>query len=192
MCSELSAYECWWSWRTAVPPAVAQLARMAKVDEYQPMLLDERPLNLDEPGWICELKMDGYRVLAEFDHTVQLRNRNGDRCREVVSRGRAELGPGESRAVRGGRRGLRAGRAGPQRLRPAPGAGAAPTPTPIPKMPRRGLLRLRPSREPRCRHHAAAAAPAQGRDGRRVRRHRSQSLITPQIARDLLQFERIH
>jgi hypothetical protein len=191
MCSELSAYECWWSWRTAVPPAVAQLARMAKVDEYQPMLL-ERPLNLDEPGWIYELKMDGYRVLAEFDRAVQLRNRNGDRCREVVSRGRAELGPGESRAGRGGRRGLRAGRAGPQRLRPAPGAGAAPTPTPIPKMPRRGLLRFRPSREPRCRHHAAAAAPAQGRDGRRVRRHRSQSLITPQIARDLLQFERIH
>ena len=50
---------------------------MAKVDEYHPMLLDERLINLDEPGWIYELKMDGYRVLAEFDGTVQLRTRNG-------------------------------------------------------------------------------------------------------------------
>lgn len=50
---------------------------MAKVDEFRPMLLDERPLDLDEPGWIYELKMDGYRILAEFDGTVQLRTRNG-------------------------------------------------------------------------------------------------------------------
>lgn len=50
---------------------------MAKVDEYHPMLLDERPLALDEPGWVYELKMDGYRLLAEFDGTVQLRTRNG-------------------------------------------------------------------------------------------------------------------
>jgi bifunctional non-homologous end joining protein LigD len=56
---------------------LTQRACMAKVDEYQPMLLDERPLALDETGWIYELKMDGYRVLAEFDGTVQLRTRNG-------------------------------------------------------------------------------------------------------------------
>ncbi|WP_260590824.1 hypothetical protein [Variovorax sp. DXTD-1] len=48
-----------------------------KVDRYQPMLLDERPLDLDEPGWIYELKLNGYRVLAEFDGAVQLRTRNG-------------------------------------------------------------------------------------------------------------------
>jgi bifunctional non-homologous end joining protein LigD len=50
---------------------------MVKLDDLQPMLLDERPLALDEPGWIYELKMDGYRMLAEFDGTVQLRTRNG-------------------------------------------------------------------------------------------------------------------
>ena len=54
---------------------LTQRACMAKVDEYQPMLLDERPLALDETGWIYELKMDGYRVLAEFDGKVQLRTR---------------------------------------------------------------------------------------------------------------------
>ena len=41
------------------------------------MLLDERPLDFDAPGWIYELKMDGYRLLAEFDGSVQLRTRNG-------------------------------------------------------------------------------------------------------------------
>lgn len=44
--------------------------------EYQPMLLDERPFALDEPGGIDELKMDGYRLLAEFVGTVQPRTRN--------------------------------------------------------------------------------------------------------------------
>ncbi|MDP9991945.1 bifunctional non-homologous end joining protein LigD [Variovorax boronicumulans] len=41
------------------------------------MLLDERPLDLDEPGWIYEIKFDGYRLLAECDGGVQLRTRNG-------------------------------------------------------------------------------------------------------------------
>lgn len=51
---------------------------MPSVDDYPPMLLDERLLDLDEPGWIYELKMDGYRLLAEFGGTdVQLRTRNG-------------------------------------------------------------------------------------------------------------------
>jgi len=50
---------------------------MVKLDDLRPMLLDERPFDLDKSGWIYELKMDGYRILAEFDGTVQLRTRNG-------------------------------------------------------------------------------------------------------------------
>lgn len=50
---------------------------MPSVADYPPMLLDERPLDMDEPGWIYEIKFDGYRLLAEFDGGVQLRTRNG-------------------------------------------------------------------------------------------------------------------
>jgi len=50
---------------------------MAKVDEYKPMLLEERPFDLDQSGWIYEIRFDGYRLLAEFGGTVQLRSRNG-------------------------------------------------------------------------------------------------------------------
>ncbi|WGT65016.1 RNA ligase family protein [Variovorax paradoxus] len=50
---------------------------MLSLDDYPPMLLDERPLDLDQPGWIYELKMDGYRLVAEFDGAVHLRTRNG-------------------------------------------------------------------------------------------------------------------
>jgi bifunctional non-homologous end joining protein LigD len=50
---------------------------MTSVDCYRPMLPDERPLDLGEPGWIYELKLDGYRVLAEFGGAVQLRTREG-------------------------------------------------------------------------------------------------------------------
>jgi hypothetical protein len=32
---------------------------MVQLDTLKPMLLDERPLNLSEPGWIYELKYDG-------------------------------------------------------------------------------------------------------------------------------------
>lgn len=39
---------------------------MADLDTLAAMLLDERPLNLEEPGWIYELKYDGYWLLAEF------------------------------------------------------------------------------------------------------------------------------
>jgi bifunctional non-homologous end joining protein LigD len=43
-----------------------------------PMLLDERPLSLDEPGWIYELKYNGYRILAEFGHgDCRLKTRKG-------------------------------------------------------------------------------------------------------------------
>ncbi|WP_225613175.1 hypothetical protein [Variovorax sp. VRV01] len=61
---------------------------MIRIDDFQPMLLDERPLDLDEPGWIDELKMDGYRVPAEFDGSVQLRTRNGPDARPGFPRSR--------------------------------------------------------------------------------------------------------
>lgn len=50
---------------------------MPSVDDYPPMLLDERPIDFDEPGWLYEIKFDGYRLAAEFDGTVKLRTRNG-------------------------------------------------------------------------------------------------------------------
>ena len=42
-----------------------------------PMLLDERPVDMTEPGWICEIKFDGYRLLAQADLDVRLRTRGG-------------------------------------------------------------------------------------------------------------------
>ena len=46
-----------------------------------PMLLDERWIDLDEPGWIYELKFDGYRVLAEFGAgAAALKTRKGADC----------------------------------------------------------------------------------------------------------------
>jgi bifunctional non-homologous end joining protein LigD len=51
---------------------------MSAIEGLAPMLLIERPLNLSEPGWVYELKFDGYRLLAEFgDGSVKLRTRNG-------------------------------------------------------------------------------------------------------------------
>lgn len=42
------------------------------------MLLVQRPRATDEPGWTRELKLDGYRILAEVDSEgVRLRTRNG-------------------------------------------------------------------------------------------------------------------
>lgn len=42
-----------------------------------PMLLTERPVDMTEPGWICEIKFDGYRLMAEVDLEVRLRTRGG-------------------------------------------------------------------------------------------------------------------
>jgi hypothetical protein len=64
--------------RAAVLDQGARNVGMADLDTLAAMLLDERPLNLEEPGWIYELKYDGYRLLAEF--------------------GRAAAGPGSARA----------------------------------------------------------------------------------------------
>ncbi|VWX63200.1 conserved hypothetical protein [Burkholderiales bacterium 8X] len=51
---------------------------MTKFREFKPMLLDERPFDLEEPGWIYEIKYDGYRLLAEFGAgKCELRTRNG-------------------------------------------------------------------------------------------------------------------
>jgi bifunctional non-homologous end joining protein LigD len=44
----------------------------------KPMLLDERPFDLDAPGWVYEIKYDGYRLMAEFgDGKARLKTRNG-------------------------------------------------------------------------------------------------------------------
>lgn len=52
--------------------------RMLDFSKLLPMLLDERPLNLDEPGWLYEIKFDGYRCLAEVDgDQVRLRGKTG-------------------------------------------------------------------------------------------------------------------
>lgn len=47
--------------------------------DLKPMLLDERPFDFDDPGWIYEIKMDGYRLMAEFGAGTKpaLRTRNG-------------------------------------------------------------------------------------------------------------------
>src|SRR5437667_7749947 len=45
---------------------------------FQPMPLQRRSLPFDDPDWIYELKMDGYRCLAVIEHgRAQLLSRNG-------------------------------------------------------------------------------------------------------------------
>jgi len=34
---------------------------MPHLADYPPMLLDERPFDFDEPGWICEIQFNDYR-----------------------------------------------------------------------------------------------------------------------------------
>ncbi|WP_213956325.1 hypothetical protein [Variovorax sp. dw_954] len=42
------------------------------------MLLDERPFDLDQLGWLYEIKFDGYRLVAEIDGgVVTLRTKGG-------------------------------------------------------------------------------------------------------------------
>jgi bifunctional non-homologous end joining protein LigD len=51
---------------------------MLKLANLKSMLLDERSLALNEPGWLWELKFDGYRLLARFgDGKCELRMRRG-------------------------------------------------------------------------------------------------------------------
>ena len=45
---------------------------------FQPMPLQRRSLPFDDPDWIYELKMDGFRALAVIEHgRAQLISRNG-------------------------------------------------------------------------------------------------------------------
>ena len=45
---------------------------------FQPMPLQRRSLPFDDPEWIYELKMDGFRALAVIEHgRAQLISRNG-------------------------------------------------------------------------------------------------------------------
>jgi len=45
---------------------------------FQPMPLQRRSLPFDDPNWIYELKMDGFRALAVIEHgRAQLLSRNG-------------------------------------------------------------------------------------------------------------------
>ena len=55
---------------------------MLPFEKLRPTLLSERRMApRDETGWIAELKLDGYRVLASFgDRQCQLRTRNGVDC----------------------------------------------------------------------------------------------------------------
>ena len=49
-----------------------------ELSKYPPMLLDERPLDFHAPGWIWEVKFDGYRTTALFGGgTCELRSRDG-------------------------------------------------------------------------------------------------------------------
>jgi len=45
---------------------------------FQPMPLQRRSLPFDDPDWLFELKMDGFRALAVIEHgRAQLLSRNG-------------------------------------------------------------------------------------------------------------------
>jgi hypothetical protein len=68
---------------------------MPHLADFPPMLLDERPLDFDEPGWIYEIKFDGYpshgRVRPR--HCAAKKLAQWRRCDEVVSRDHASPGP---------------------------------------------------------------------------------------------------
>lgn len=57
---------------------VDQMAAELFLKNFQPLLLEERPLDLDAPGRAAEIKVDGYRLLAEFGQgrcELMIRNR---------------------------------------------------------------------------------------------------------------------
>ena len=54
---------------------------MLALDDVSPMLLTDRRPPVPEPGWLYELKHDGYRVMARISAgAVELRTRNGADC----------------------------------------------------------------------------------------------------------------
>ena len=52
------------------------------LDSFKPMLLDDKQSEaFDDPAWLFELKIDGYRMLSEIAAgQVALRTRNGADC----------------------------------------------------------------------------------------------------------------
>ncbi|MDM0108860.1 RNA ligase family protein [Variovorax sp. J22R24] len=49
-----------------------------ELHDFPPMLFIERPLPFDAPGWVWEIKLDGWRMTAMFgDGHCRLRTRNG-------------------------------------------------------------------------------------------------------------------
>jgi bifunctional non-homologous end joining protein LigD len=51
---------------------------MPDLRDMRPMLLDERPFDVEEPGRIYEIKFDGWRLMPEFgDGKCELRTRQG-------------------------------------------------------------------------------------------------------------------
>jgi bifunctional non-homologous end joining protein LigD len=64
-------------WLTAVISPIGQKKHMT-LERYPPMLLTERRIALDMPGWVYEVKHDGYRVTALFGNgACKLRSRHG-------------------------------------------------------------------------------------------------------------------
>ena len=48
------------------------------LDDFPPMLLDERPVHFGEQGWVWEPKFDGHRLMAIFgDGRCEMRTRRG-------------------------------------------------------------------------------------------------------------------
>jgi bifunctional non-homologous end joining protein LigD len=51
---------------------------MRRLEDFKPMLVSERPIDVHEPGWIFEVQYDGLRLMAGFGAgAVRLRTRNG-------------------------------------------------------------------------------------------------------------------
>jgi len=61
--------------------------------QFQPMPLQRRSLPFDDPGWIFELKYDGFRALAVIeDGRAQLLSRNGHPFASFSELGKANRG----------------------------------------------------------------------------------------------------
>lgn len=51
---------------------------MVNFDDFRPMLLTERHIDFEEPGWLWEIQFDGYRLMALCgDGPIKLRTRSG-------------------------------------------------------------------------------------------------------------------
>ncbi|WP_454737574.1 hypothetical protein [Cupriavidus necator] len=93
------------------------------LDDLQPMLLTERKTIPREPGWHYEIKYDGYRMLATG--TPRLKSRNGADATAWFPKLVTALSALPAGYILDRRRGLRARRHRPERLRAAAYAGPA-------------------------------------------------------------------